>query len=147
MFWAWLDGQSLNKIARRFDTNPAVVNRALKKSVDIIDTFCYNRDRYTDKFGHLFKEMAKNAKRVYPKRCFDDDWGLTDREVKVLKLWKVQGYNTEAIAKRTRTSVRTIRLVKTSINRKVDIDDIEREFASNTGSDFDLSYSAELSGV
>ena len=146
MFSRWLNGKSLSEISRAFGKNPAAVNRAIKKCVEKLDTFCYNKDRYLEVYGHLFEEMGKNVRRLYPKTCYDDTWGLTHREVRLFKLWKIDGYSTKVIAKRLGVKEHSVRQYKSTINRKADLDEFERRIASYTCNDFDLASTTELSG-
>lgn len=145
MFWRWLRGQSVGSIARALKTDPSKVSRALKKCVDKIDTFCYIRDRYLEVYGHLFEELEKNVRRLYPKTCYDDTWGLNHREVRLFKLWKIDGYSTKVIAKRLGVKEHSVRQYKSVINRKAGLDEFERGITDSTGDDFSLDYNSELS--
>jgi len=133
------------EIARSLKMNPAKVERVLKKSVDKIDSYCYNRDRYLAMFGHLFDEFAKNVKRVHPKKCYDEEWGLTHQEVWLLKLWKIDGVNTKTIMKRMRLSEASVNQYKTRIAQKVGIDGIGRRKADTTRIDSHKFCDYELS--
>jgi len=145
--WKWVNGYDLNEIARAAKTSVYRVNANIKKSIDMIDLYCYNRDRYKSIFGHLFDEWKRNTRRVHPVRCFDSKWGLTHQEVWLLKLWKVDGRNSKTIMKRMRISESTLNQYKVRIAKKVGMNEFERRTVDNSWDGSDFASDFELSGI
>lgn len=126
---------------------PSKTGNILKKCIDKIDAYCYNRDRYLSVFGHLFDEMAKNTRRIHPKKCYDSEWGLTHQEVWLLKMWKVDGKNTDTISKRMRLTQCSVRQYKSRISKKVGMNEFERRSSADNSYGGDQFGGYELSTI
>jgi len=145
IMWKWLNGWSLLEIGRKHNLSTGKVVKLIEKSIDKIDAYCYNKERYISIFGHLFDEWAKNRRRSNPYLSYDDKWGLTHREVWLLRMWKVDAKTTGSMCRSLRIKENTLNQYKSVISGKVGINEIERRDFGGSWDNGSFSSGFELS--
>lgn len=147
IMWKWLNGWTLLEIGRKHRLSTREVRKIIEKNIDRIDAYCYNRERYISVFGHLFDEWSRNRRRNHPLIRYDKTWGLTHKEIWLLRMWKVDAQTPKAMMQALRISEATLNQYKSMLGRKVDVDEFERRDFDSSRSDSNYSNSFELSGI